>query len=316
VTSLRARASELVSRVLAPEIGTLRRQLDEQHQQALRLRVGLGALMAREIAGTASSCEQAQYSAFSQFGEDGIIEFLIQHCEIAPQRFVEIGVETYAEANTRFLAEHRLWQGLIVDQNPQLERDLARTNLNWRAQVRAISSFVTRDNVRAIVSPFVGDDGLGLLSVDIDGVDYWVLDQLVDLAPALIVVEYNSLFGATATVSVPYDHSFDRSRSEYRQVYYGASLAAFEHLLAGRGYALVACSTGGNNAFFVRTDCLGTVAAQSVREAFRPRRFVEHKDLDGALTGISQPERQLDDVRDLPLVDVADGRSMTVSQIL
>jgi hypothetical protein len=316
MTPPRQWASWLVSRVVAPEIKGLRQQLEQQYEQSHRLRVGLGVLMAREIAGTASCCEQAQYSAFSQFGEDGIIEFLIQHCEIAPQRFVEIGVETYEEANTRFLAEHRLWQGLIVDQNPHLERDLARTNLNWRAQVRAISSFVTRENIRAIVSPFVGDDGLGLLSLDIDGVDYWVLEQLADLAPAMIVVEYNSLFGASATVSVPYDHGFDRSRSEYRQVYYGASLSAFQHLLAARGYALVACSTGGNNAFFVRTDCLGTVVARSARESFRPRRFVEHKDLKGVLTGIAQPERQLDDIRDLPLIDVTNGRLMTVAEIL
>jgi hypothetical protein len=316
VTSLRARASDIVSRVLAPEMAALRRQLDAQYQQSLRLRVGLGALMAREIAGKASSCEQAQYSAFSQFGEDGIIEFLIQHCDIAPQRFIEIGVETYEEANTRFLAEHRLWQGLIVDQNPDIERDLARTNLNWRAQVRAVSSFVTRENIRALVAPFVGDDGLGLLSVDIDGVDYWVLDQLLDLTPAMIIVEYNSLFGPTAPVSVPYDAAFDRSRPEYRQVYYGAGLAAFQHLLAGRGYVLVACSSGGNNAFFVRSDCLGTVAAQSAGEAFQARRFVEHKDLDGALTGIVQRERQLDDIRDLPLVDVTTGLSVTVADIL
>ena len=316
MTSLRARASRLVSRVLAPEIGALRRQLNEQYEQSRRLRVGLGALMAREIAGTASCCEQAQYSAFSQFGEDGIIEYLIQHCDIAPQKFVEIGVETYAEANTRFLAEHRLWRGLIVDQNPQLVRDLARTNLNWRAQVRAVSTFVTRKNIGAIVAPFVGDDGLGLLSVDIDGVDFWMLEQLVDFGPAMVVVEYNSLFGATAPVSVPYDHAFDRSRPEYHNVYYGAGVAAFEHLLVGRGYALVACSTGGNNAFFVRTDRLGTVPARSALDAFRPRRFVEHKDLDGALTGIADRERQLDEIRDLPLVDVTSGRSLSVAEIL
>lgn len=292
---------------------SLHRELDEQQRN---LRVALGTLMARNISGTASSCNDAEFQAFSQFGEDGIIEYLIQRCEISPSAFVEVGVETYAEANTRFLAEHRLWRGLIVDQNPRLVDDLARTKLHWRSQVRAVSTFVTRDNVRQIIEPFVGTGGLGLLSVDIDGVDYWVLDQLVDFHPALVVVEYNALYGDTAAVSVPYDAAFDRTRPEFHNIYYGASLAAFDQLLAACGYALVACTTAGNNAFFVRHEHLAQVPARSVAEAYRPRRFVEHRALDGSLSGIADRTAQLRDIERLPLVEVTTGRSLTVGAIL
>ena len=199
-------------KLIGPELTALRDHQRELHEQEAHVRVALGALMAREIAGSASSCNEAEFRSFSQFGEDGIIEYLIQRCDISPRTFVEIGVETYAEANTRFLAEHRLWRGLIVDQNPRLSRDLARTKLDWRSQVRAASAFVTRANVRQMVTPFVGTDGLGLLSVDIDGVDYWVLEQLVDLDPAMVVVEYHALFGDAAPVSIPDDAGFDRGR--------------------------------------------------------------------------------------------------------
>lgn len=290
----------------------LREQIDQQQRQ----RVAVGTLMAHQIAGSATSCNEAEFSAFSQFGEDGIIEYLIQRCDIAPQTFVEIGVETYAEANTRFLAEHRLWRGLIVDQNPRLSEDLERTRLEWRSRVAAFSTFVTRDNVRALVDGYVGSDGLGLLSIDIDGVDYWVLEQLVTLDAALVVVEYNALFGDTAAVAVPYEPAFDRRRPEYHNIYYGASLAAYDHLLAAHGYSLVACVTAGNNAFFVRSDRLGDVAARTVAQAFRPRRFGEHRDLDGQLTGIVEPRGQLHDIRNLPLVDVTDGHTGTLAEIL
>jgi hypothetical protein len=302
--------------LIGPELrGHQRRLHNEHHDQQQNVRVALGTLMAREIAGSASSCNEAEYRSFSQFGEDGIIEYLIQRCDISPCTFVEIGVETYSEANTRFLAEHRLWRGLIVDQNPRLSRDLARTRLDWRSQVRAVSTFVTRENVRQIIEPFVGTGGLGLLSIDIDGVDYWVLEQLLSLGPAMVIVEYNALFGDVASVSIPYDAGFDRARPEYHNIYYGASLAAFEYLLAAQGYALAACVTAGNNAFFVRSDRLGDVPARTVADAYRPRRFVEHRAGDGTLTGIADSS-QLQDIQGLPLIDVTDGRSLAVADIV
>ncbi len=308
--------ARLRRRLLGPELAALRDHQTGLQSEQQNLRVALGTLMAREIAGAASSCNEAEFRSFSQYGDDGIIEYLIQHCDISPCSFVDIGVETYAEANTRFLAEHRQWRGLIVDQNPRLSRDLARTRLDWRSQVSAVSTFVTRDNVRQIVEPFVGLGGLGLLSIDIDGVDYWVLEQLVGVRPAMIITEYNSLFGDVAAVSIPYDEKFDRTRPEYHNIYYGASLAAFGHLLAAQGYALVGCVTAGNNAYFVRTDRLGDIPPRTVAQAYRPRRFVEHRDLGGALTGITDRKRQLEDVRRNPLIDVTDGRSLTVAEIL
>jgi hypothetical protein len=196
--------------------------------------------MAHRSRTAASTVGDAEVTAFSQFGEDGIIEYLIRRCDPSPSTFVEIGVGDYGEANTRFLAEHRLWRGLIVDLNPGLARDLARTKLDWRSQVRSTSAFVTRDNVRGIVAPFVATGGLGLLSVDIDGVDDWVLEQLLDFEPALVVA-HNALFGlATGTPR--------RAR-----------------------LLLVACVTAGNNAPSAPTAWATSLPARS--PAFRPRRF-------------------------------------------
>ena len=285
-----------------PERAALRTQasrIRELQRQQRKHSVALGTLMAHQIAGTARTCNDAEFSVFSQYGEDGIVEYLVRRCEITPSTFVEIGVETYAEANTRFLAEHRLWSGLIIDRNPKLERDLARTGLNWRAQVRAVSAFVTIDNVRELVEPFVESDGLGLLSVDVDGVDYWLLDQLVGLAPAMVVVEYNSLFGDEATVSVPYEPGFDRRRPDYHNIYYGESR---QRSTTGSEPPATRSSHAARPAT-TPSSCAPTV---SVRYRARPPRRVPTTSIrgaplvEGALTGISDPHRQLEDIRHLP----------------
>lgn len=302
--------------MLAPVDRELRRQQHLRRKEHLKLRTAVGQLLARQIATTATSCTEAEFSVFSQFGEDGIVEFLVGRCDITPESFVEIGVEDYEEANTRFLAEHRLWRGLVVDLNPILQRHLEQTGLDWRAQVSATSAFVTRENAHDLVAPFVGDRGLGILSIDIDGVDYWIAEQLVTLAPAMVIVEYNSLFGPVAPVTVPYRADFDRREPRYHDIYYGAGLGAFAHLLAAHDYSLVACTSAGNNAFFVRSDRLGGVPARTPDDAYAPRRFAEHKHLDRSLSGVTDPRRQLESVRDLPLVDVRDGSSLTVADLL
>lgn len=295
----------------------MRRSEWRRQLETTTLRVAVGALAAKQVAGTAASANEAEFRAFSQFGEDGVIEYLIRRGDIFPETFVEIGVEDYGEANTRFLVEHRQWRGAIVDLNPNLARDLSRTQLDWRAQVRATSTFVTRENARQIVEPLLDGSDLGILSIDIDGVDYWVLKELIEFRPALVIVEYNSLFGPLATVTVPYAQDFDRRDPRFHNIYYGASLGAFAHLLVeANDYALVACTEAGNNAFFVRADRLGRVPAKTLEEAFRPRRFAEHRTSAGALSGIHSPRFQLEDVAWLPLIDVRSGAAVTVGGLL
>jgi len=299
----------MVRRVLEPELRTIR-------ANQVQARVALGTLMSRQIAGAAENLADAEFRVFSQFGEDGVIEFLVQRCTIVPEIFIEIGVEDYSEANTRFLAEHRGWRGLVIDLNPRLEEAISRTQLNWRSQVQARSAFVTRDNAADLVSNFGVEGSVGLLSIDIDGVDYWVLERLLHLHASVLIVEYNSLFGYESPITVPYSQSFDRRSRPFHNIYYGASLAAFEHLLSPAGYALVGCTNAGNNAFFVKRDRLGPVAPRGVAEAFRPRRFVEHRDSEGRLTGIANPRDQLRTIQSLPVVDLESGVTVTIGDAL
>ena len=86
------------------------------------------------------------FRCFSQFGEDGIIQFLVQRVPIANRVFVELGVEDYSESNTRFLLVNDAWRGLIVDAGDAHSRFLEESRLDWRTTVDAVTAFINRDN--------------------------------------------------------------------------------------------------------------------------------------------------------------------------
>src|SRR5258708_1454447 len=128
----------------------------------------------------------AEFRVFSQFGEDGIIQYLIHHVPIKNDTFIEFGVEDYDEANTRFLLVNNNWRGLILDQNPTLAENLRKDSIFWRHDLTAVSSFISAENIDRLIegAGFSGD--VGLLSIDVDGNDYWVWRAIIVLYPCIV----------------------------------------------------------------------------------------------------------------------------------
>jgi hypothetical protein len=162
----------------------------------------------------------------------------------APKTFIEFGFHPI-EFNCALLVRDPEWSGLLIDGNPLWVSD-AKALLPKR--IDAIACFLTRDNLGFIKARF---QRLGVLSIDVDGNDYWFLEQLIDLEPAVICIEYNASFGL-APITVPYDERFDRHEKHPSGWYHGASLTALAKLCATRGYGLAAVSEAGLNAFFTR----------------------------------------------------------------
>lgn len=158
----------------------------------------------------------------------------------SPRTFVEFGFHP-TEYNCSGLRD---FAGLLVDGDEETVR-LARSILPPRIEVR--HRFLDVDNVGELAEAF---ERIGVLSVDVDGNDYWLLRALLPASPAVIVVEYNASFGL-APVSVPYDPRFERHAKHESGWYHGASLTALNGLCRGHGYKLAAVSAAGGNAFFV-----------------------------------------------------------------
>ena len=264
----------------------LQEQLDD-------LSVLAGKNLASQIAAQrVTDLRQAEFKVFSQFGDDGIVEWLAGRLGLPAeqQRFVEIGVEDYREANTRFLLVNRNWSGLIVDSGDAHVRRLAQSSLLWRHEIHAVTALVDRENINNVLREQGFDHDLGLFSLDVDGNDYWIWEA-IEAQPAVVAIEYNSIFGPTRAVTVPYDASFDRTQAHFSNLYFGASLAALARLADRKGYQLVGSNSAGNNAYFVRRDLASGLPAPSVAEAYVASRYRESRDEVGNLTYLAGRDR-------------------------
>jgi hypothetical protein len=232
---------------------------------------------------------EVEFRVFSQFGEDGILEWIIQRLVDSsfqvPETFVDFGVEDYSEANTVFLLRHRNWRGLVIDASDGNIARLRSSDIYWRHDITAISAFVTRENINALISPgFNGE--IGVLSIDIDGNDYWVWQAIDCISPWIVVCEYNAVLGDVYALTVPYDPNFVRTAAHHSGLYAGCSIAALKKLASTKGYELIGSNGAGNNAFFVREAIAGPLTKCIVDLAAKPSHFRESRDRKGAFTHV------------------------------
>lgn len=292
---------------------SLRRLMPDSSRTLETILINQGRMLAIANAGREiKDIADAEFKVFSQWGEDGIIQHLVSRIPGISKTFIEFGVEDFGESNCRFLMMKDNWRGCIIDGSADNIAAIRATEYHWRYDLNAIEAFITRDNIAELLDRSGFDKDCGILSVDIDGVDYHVLEAAEAWRPAMLIVEYNALFGDTACVTVPYDPSFIRQEKHYSNQYWGASLGAFHHLASKRGYALVGVNSTGSNAFFVRRDMLWSPDAElTVAQAFRPVTFRDARDETGQLSYLSVAERrQL--IADLPVLDVVTGETKRI----
>jgi len=257
----------------------------------------------------------AELKVFSQFGEDGILQYLLRHVAVPRRVFVEFGASDYAESNTRFLLMNDNWSGMVMDGSPENVAFIRSQSYYWRHTLKAECAFIDRDNINGLIRAAGIEGDIGILSVDIDGNDYWVLEAIDCIRPAIMVCEYNSLFGAERQLSVPYDPRFSRAAAHYSWLYFGASLPALAALAGRRGYALVGSNSAGNNAFFVRRDLLGALPETSAAQAWVPAQFREARGRDGRLS-FAGPDEAARLIAELPVVDCETGQTVTLRSAL
>ena len=274
----------------------------------------LGRIETRQILQPGSKITDAEFKVYSQSGEDGIIQFIINNINVSNKTFIEFGVENYLESNTRFLALNNYWSGLIIDGDIENINFIKKDPIYWRCNIKAECSFITKENINQI---FI-DNGLtgdvGILSVDIDGNDYWVWKAINSVNPAIIIAEYNSFFGPTKKVTVPYNPSFVRANAHFSKIYYGASIAALTSLANERGYKLVASNLAGNNIFFVREDLMVNLNEISIEKAFRRINFREAHNERGELV-FQEFDKAKELIADLRIFDIEKNEEVLVKSI-
>ncbi|HEX6097255.1 MAG TPA: hypothetical protein VF432_13080 [Thermoanaerobaculia bacterium] len=302
---------------LVPDLGDLRRRflrpLEALMTRSLVLQGRVASLSVRGMAQIASLAD-VEFRVFSQWGDDGIIDWLIERLEISTHSFIEFGVEDYSEANTRFLLVHRNWRGLVMDSSADKIARVMADDLSWRHDLQARTAFITRDNIDALIRAAGFSGEIGLLSIDIDGNDYWIWERIESVNPIICVCEYNAVFGDVAPVSIPYDETFDRTKAHHSNLYFGASIAALRSLASKKGYTCLGTNSSGNNAFFVRNDYASRLEGKVRCRAPWPSRLRESRDANGRLTYTGGSKR-LDLIAHLPVVNVETGQTLALREI-
>lgn len=256
-----------------------------------------------------SSLHEVEFRVFSQWGDDGIIQWLISKMPEMPKRFIEFGVEDYSEATTRFLLVNNNWQGLVMDGSSEKIARLKKRKWFWRNDLTAISKFLTRENVDETIRNWSDGKEVGILHIDVDGNDYWLWEAIQCIEPVIVIVEYNSLFGPERAITTPYRQDFRRHLAHYSGQYAGASLAALTALAEKKGYSLIGSNSAGNNAYYVRTAQLTEdVRPVAVSEAYVESRFRDSRDHRGRLTHLPFEQRQ-SLLRGLPVINVGTGET-------
>ena len=215
------------------------------------------------------------FKCFSQNNEDGILLYLFSKIGVINRRFVEFGVQDGRQCNTANLSLNFGWSGLLMEadaRHVEAAKRFYQDMLGVSAvNARIIQGFVTAENIDTLLLENNLKGEIDLLSIDIDGNDYWVWKAISAVTPSVVVIEYNAAFGADRSVTIPYDPSFSVHDGNARSIYYGASLAALAKLAAQKGYVLVGCDSNGVNAFFVRRELAeGKLPEVPVCDAYFP----------------------------------------------
>lgn len=254
-----------------------------------------------------------EFSAFSQWGEDGIIDWLISRLPDIVKTFVEFGVEDYRESNTRLLLQMRNWRGLVMDGSEANIRDIRTQDIYWRYGLTAKCAFIDQDNINPLLQEegMIGD--IGLLSIDVDGNDYWIWQAIEVVSPAIVVSEYNASLGDLHSLSVPYLADFQRTRAHHSNLYFGASLPALIGLGKQKGYTYVGTTSTGCNAFFIRSDLASRIQDGLSGAWAYPSKVREARDEKGNLLFLNGAARSAQ-IAHLPFVNLNTGTQTCLAE--
>ncbi len=229
------------------------------------------------------------FRVYSQFEEDGILLYVFAAIGAEYKTFIDIGAGDGINSNCANLAVNFGWRGLFVDGNPlNIQRGKQYYSANPDTVLYPptfVEAFVQAENINQLIQENGFAGGVDLMSIDIDGNDYWIWDSLTVVQPRVVVIETHIEFGLNSIV-VPYDKDY-RYPGKHPD-YHGASPVAMEKLARKKGYRLIGANHYGFNTFYVKNgigeDILPSVSVESIlqhpRNLERSKLFEAIKDWD------------------------------------
>jgi hypothetical protein len=258
----------------------------------------------------------AEVKVYSQWGEDGILDYICEIIELTKPRVLEIGAGNFLECNSRFIAEFRNASVVAVD----ARADLLNTplhSLKWKNHIELVNEWITPDNIDSIIKLAEQNmNSVDIFSLDLDGNDYWILENANLSQFKIVVVEYNALFGSSYEVTVPRNDRFERHKEHASGLYYGASLKAFVELLKLKGFIFIGTNRSCLNAFFIKKNLRSKFKTLKVKDLdqYVDSTIRESRDSFGKLSFLAGIDRNIV-IESLPLWNVASQQMVKVRDV-
>ena len=255
------------------------------------------------------------YKIFSQNGEDGILDYILHRLNIEKPKFIEIGVGEYIEANTRFIFERCSPKGAIIDCIENLEQKVKKNIKLWKGELKIINKIVNPENINEIIKESNCSSNLDIFSLDIDGVDYWILDKLPANFSKIVILEYNPTFGSEIEVSIPNIKNFDRTKYHYSNLCFGMSLKAATKIMKKKNFYFLGSNLLKNNAFFISNKYkkelfFGSLNINKLEDSTNSN-FTESRDTNGNLNYLDSKKR-INEISDCEVVDLSNSKNKIV----
>ena len=219
---------------------------------------GLALRHRREHAdsGRALPLSEVGFRCYSQNDEDGVLLYLFTLIGATSKSAVEIGAGDGFQCNTANLLLNHGWNGLLVDGhrgNVRFAQRFYHRDLRTRRfPPKVAHAWVTAENINQVIRDNGYSGVIDLLSIDVDGNDYWIWQAIDVVEPRVVMIECNDTWGSERAVTTPYDPAFTTTLTEYGSEHAGASLPALVKLGRRKGYRLVGTEKFGFNAVFMR----------------------------------------------------------------
>jgi hypothetical protein len=213
-----------------------------------------------------------EFQVFSQNGEDGIIEEIFNRIGTTDKFFIEFGIQDGIETNCTYLL-WKSWKGLWLEGSEKYVQMASKTFADeiQKQQLRIQTAFLTAENIEDLFKKYEVPKEFDLISIDIDGNDYYVWEAMKNYAPRVVVIEYNSMIPP----SLGWVKSYRADETWNGTNHFNAGLKAHEILAEKKGYKLVGCNFSGCNAFFVREDLINDkfAAPYTSENHYEPARY-------------------------------------------
>jgi hypothetical protein len=268
---------------------------------------------------------QSEVKIFSQNGEDGIIDYIINRLGILIPNFIEIGVGDYRESNTRFIYCRYHPKGLIIDSEKDLKkkvlmhlREKSSFFVLWKGELTILNTHVESENINAILSENCKFN-VDIFSLDIDSIDYWILLELKPNLSKIFIVEYNSTFGPDLEITIPNLKNFSRQEYHYSCLCYGMSLKALIKLMDIKNYYFIGTNLLKNNAFFVSKDYSKEVFFPNLEvkdlDFYTDSNLRESRDKNGVLNYLKGKEKLIE-IQDCKVINLKNNNLCSIRDLL